>query len=154
MDNNLMNAVERSLIDNPGRLVWAGDYSHKEDENGDNLYVREAKVFEDDNSIRVAPTEDNQTDLPKGLYVLNNTKKEYYQRDYIEKLNSRRTLDWPINPLSLLTVQTDEGGNGDYGGKLHRNMIGRWAGDEIEITAVEPQDAYPDYKRIVPTFRE
>ena len=156
MGNNMMNAVERFLIDNPSRLVWAGDYDSEKDANGRNLYFQESEADDGDMTIRVAPTEENQKDLPKGMYVLNNTKKEYYERDYIEKLNSRRIPEWSwaINPLSLLTIKTDGGGGGDYYGKCHRNMLGRWAGDEIEITAVKPQEGYPDYKRIVPTFRE
>lgn len=156
MGNNMMNAVERFLIDNPSRLVWAGDYDSEEDAQGRNLYSQESEAVDRDMTIRIAPTEGNQKNLPRGLYVLNNTKKEYYQRDYIEKLNSRRIPEWswPINPLSLLTVKTDGGGCGDYYGKRNRDMLGRWAGDEIEITAVKPQDGYPDYKRIVPTFRE
>lgn len=156
MGDNMMNAVERFLLDGPARLVWAGDYDSHKDENGNNLYSRENEVVDNDESIRVKPTEENQRDLQKGLYVLNNTKKEYYDRDEIERVNSHLAPDWSyaVNPLSLLTSQTDEGGGGDYHGSLHRDMIGIWAGDEIEITPIKPEIGYRDYKKISPTFSE
>ena len=157
-DNTLMNAVENHLISYPSRLVWAGDYSDKDfDGKGNNAYTAESILFRDEKKpIRVKPDMDNTKDLPKNLFVVNNTKKEYYSRDKMKELNSDGDKEWPlsINPLSLLTMQTDNSGGGDYYGEENRDLLGRWAEDEIEITIVPPETGYPDYKEIVPIFHE
>ena len=148
--NPLMNAVENSLIDYPSKLVWAGDYSNKDaDGNGHNYYFVEDKNY----ATRVEPSNELMKDLPDGLFVYNNTKKEYYSRDKMKTLNGREDEDvvWSINPLSLLTQLTDEEASGDYHGTLGREFLGRWAEDEIEISAVPPGD---DYKEITPVFCE
>lgn len=148
--NPLMNAVENSLIDYPSKLVWAGDYSDKVvDGTGGNYYSVEGKNL----ATRVKPSNELMKDLPNGLFVYNNTKKEYYSRDKMKTLNSCEDEDvvWSINPLPLLTQLTDDKAGGDYHGTLGREFLGRWAEDEIEISAVPPGD---DYKEILPMFRE
>ena len=147
--NPLMNAVENTLIDNPGRLIWAGDYSDKDaDGTGNNHYFVEGK----NHATRVEPSNELMRDLPDGLFVYNNTKKEYYSRDKMKTLNCREDEDvvWSVNPLSLLTQLTDDESGGDYHGTLGREFLGRWAEDEIEISAVPRGD---DYKEIIPRFR-
>lgn len=148
--NHLCNAVERYLIDNPTRIVWAGDYADDEKGIEKNLY----HIAGDRPSRKRAG--DDTSDLPAGLFVVNHTKKEYYARDEVKGYmvsgwNNER-WEMKINPLALMTCEGNERGGGDYHPRERdtTELVGTWARDLIEVTAAEPVG----YKKIEPYFTE
>lgn len=126
--NAFCNAVENYLLNNPCRLVWAGDYADNEKGKEENLYYLSKK--------KPTNTKGNQTDLSKDLFVINHTKKLYYQREKIPAFDDNCTA----NPLSILTCEGNGRGNGDYMGEQGSEYVGTWARDEIEVSATRPKD--------------
>ena len=149
MGNDMYNAIERDLINNPQHFASAGDYNSQEKwaRNGANLYdLTKTKA----NSKKAAnPDTSDMSDLPTGMYVLNHTKREFYSRDKIIKDYSLGGMCY--NPLALMCADSCEGGNGDYEGAGEKN-VGRWARDLIEI--VSDKAVIPDnYVEIDPGFK-
>lgn len=146
--NMLCNAVERFLIDNPTRLVWAGDYADNEKGKKFNLFdLCDRKPGRERKN-------DDASDLPSGMFVVNHTKKEYYARDEVKgfMVSDYRTgerWEMKINPLPLMTSEGNGQGGGDYYGEKGVKDIERWARDVIELTATEPEG----YKKINPYFK-
>ncbi|MBP5722484.1 MAG: hypothetical protein J6X18_02740 [Bacteroidales bacterium] len=140
IDNNFVAVVEHELLNNPQRLVWAGDYAEPESDgenlstkvdNKPSLYKKNAPHF-DINEIH-------------DTYVVNHDKKEFYKRpEYQEDV-------WTVNPLPLLTSEGNGCGGGDYFGEACEEMVGTWARDTIELTKEHPTE---DYTEIFPEFEE
>ena len=100
-------------------------------------------------------------DLPKGCYVINRTKKQYYSRDDVKpfevKFGDGTADNWQINPLPLLTCEGNGRGGGDYRSDDCGSLVGTWARDLIEITADEKAIALikaDGYTEIHPDFKE
>lgn len=128
--NILCNAVENYLLDHPSRIVWAGDYA-EEEKYGENLY----DMADDAKCVN----EGAVTDLPKGCFVVNLTKGQYYDRDKMYKANLNKEYNLSVNPLPLLTAEGNGQGGGDYFG-INMQFVGMWARDEIVISTKEPKD--------------
>jgi hypothetical protein len=118
--NQFMRAVERAI--RPGGkfykmcLVWAGDYADSEVGEDKNLYT----MTEDS---QLYYNEDFMDQLP---YIVNHTQKEYVVMPARGK----------IHPLSLLTVEGNGRGGGDYHGDA---MVGQWARESISMEGVIPE---------------
>lgn len=138
--NILCNAVENYLLENPSRIVWAGDYADKEKCGDTNLY----DMADDDNCVN----EGAVTDLPKDCFVINLTKGQYYDRDKMYKANLNEKYGLSVNPLPLLTAEGNGQGGGDYFG-INKPFVGMWARDEIVISTKEPkvlEEIYPYFE--------
>ena len=140
IDNNFVAVVEHELLNNPQRLVWAGDYADEEPD-GETLFtkVENHPSIYDDN----APHFD--IEMLHNTYIVNHTKKEFYKRpEYQEDV-------WTINPLPLLTSEGNGHGGGDYFSEVCEELVGTWARDTIELTYEKPPEDYPE---IHPRFKE
>lgn len=118
--NQFMRAVERAI--RPGGkfykkcLVWAGDYADSEVGEDRNLYT----MAEDSHPYY---NEEFMDQLP---YIVNHTQKEYVVKPARGKLH----------PLSLLTVEGNGRGGGDYHGD---ETVGQWARESISMEGVIPE---------------
>ena len=141
IDDNFVAIAEHELLNNPQRLVWAGDYADEEP-NGKNLstMVDDHPSLYDDNALKF------DIKILHNAYVVNHDKKQFYKRP-------RRTYKkiWRINPLPLLTSEGNGRGGGDYFGEACEEMVGTWARDTIELTKERPTK---DYTEIFPKFKE
>lgn len=134
--NNFVAEVEHYLINNPSRLVWAGDYANEEPD-GECLYSKA------NNSLKHEHEEDFNYDETAGMFVINHDKKEYYIRPAYDE------NEWQVNPLPILTSEGNGRGGGDYHGE--GELIGSWARDHIEYSQEKPGE---DYIEIHPGFKE
>ena len=73
---------------------------------------------------------------PKGCrYIVNETKREFVK---VPKLSHKR---YQIHPLPILCSSGNGRGGGDYGyyESKNKDVVGRWAYDEIRITDEDPE---------------
>lgn len=140
IDNNFVAIVEHELLNNPQRLVWAGDYADEEP-NGKNLSI----IVDDKPSLYDDNAPHFDIEILHDTYVVNHDKKQFYKRpEYQEDV-------WTVNPLPLLTSEGNGQGGGDYFGESCKEMVGTWARDTIELTKEHPTE---DYTEIFPEFIE
>ena len=135
--NSFMRVVENLLAKErrwyKTRLVWAGDYADNEKGFGTNLYNLVTK--------EIKPTKKEYY-----RYIVNHSK-----RVYIDKREIRESVNgWKIHPLSLLTVEGNGRGGGDFRGEDDR--IGMWARDVISME--NSVKDYKDYRKVDGTFEE
>lgn len=154
--NYLCLAVMYNLLNNPKRLVWAGDYADGEngedsmnlwwlsqdhtDKSDDVVFKSKCKEISPD----TLPTYNELQEMfSKPVFIINHTKKVYFEmQPYDNKL--------VINPLPLLTAEGNGRGGGDFYG-LNGGAVGIWARDEIEISSEAPEG----YSQInEPIFKE
>ncbi len=67
-----------------------------------------------------------------GVYFINHSKKQY--------INLLAFYFNEIDPVSLLLVQTDSGGGGDYSSDYFSNMVGYWGFDSVSLDVLIPDD--------------
>ena len=140
INNSLCNAVERYLIYNSSKVVWAGDYADEEPGTKRNLYdFCSYKMY---TYLKVKSTDDNMKDL-NGYFVVNHTKKLYYSRDNIPVSEVYDGYEIIINPLPILTCEGNGRGGGDYRGS-YMSLVGSWARDEIELMKYPPDASYTE----------
>lgn len=89
------------------------------------------------------------------LYVLNHTKNQVLDvRAHIFMHRVLESKDGEVfgmlDPLSLLLVETDSGGGGDYEGE-YCEMVGAWSQDDVEIVKTKPLAA-SKYKDVTLDF--
>ena len=62
---------------------------------------------------------------------------------------------WVLNPIAILTAVGNGRGGGDYFGS-DMEQVGRWAGDAIFISEINPTDAeiFQNYSELNVTFKE
>ena len=142
--NPFVRFVEKQLIDNPQKLVWAGDYADKE--NPETITEKEIKLLADEtsqywNSAKLKEEGANIYSLcetigklthdeeVKDKYSHNFSEKtiaplnlkyfiNYDKKEYVDKSKVPTDKDgWKIHPLPLLTCE----GNGRGGGDFHIN---------------------------------
>ena len=182
MKNPLVRFVEKQLIDNPQKLVWAGDYADKE--NPETITEREIKLIADEkseywNSAKLKEEGINLYSLcecvaklthdeeVKDKYNHNFSEKtiaplnlkyliNYDKHEYVDKSKVPADKDgWKIHPLPLLTCQEYccGRGGGDYYSEASKEFISRWAKDKIGV-AFKKKDIPKDFKEIFPKFLE
>lgn len=182
MKNPLVRFVEKQLIDNPQKLVWAGDYA--DNENPETITETEIKLIADEKneywtSAKLRKEGVNLYSLcdcvaklthdeeVKDKYNHNFSEKtiaplnlkyiiNYDKQEYVNKSKVPADKDgWKIHPLPLLTCQEDccGRGGGDYYSEARKEFISRWAKDKIGV-AFKKKDIPKDFKEIFPKFLE
>lgn len=129
VSNPLVCAVTKYLIENEGRLVWAGDYAELEPNSDDNLYDLtrgcENRLVQDEDYLKV-------TQYYYGIfnykYFVNYDKKQYVEIGAFDN----------IHPMTLLCNEGNGRGNGDYFGTKGSSMIGVWARNMVGFTKEIP----------------
>ena len=128
-ENRFCKALAATIVDNPMRVCWCGDYA--EDEECQQLGFAYSDVWGDVRCEEIAPS-------PKGFsldnykYLVNHDKKQYVDLTKYRKAATDK-VGWCVFPVSILTAL----GNGRGGGDYHREdeLVGSWAFDTIEITS-------------------
>jgi hypothetical protein len=141
--NSFMAVVERQLYNQPQRLVWAGDYADTEQNSETNLYhtASNKKTI-----LSTHPKEDCLNLLIR--YLVNHDTKQ------IVELQTKSSDELKIHPLSLLTVEGNGRGGGDYDGS---GPVGVWARHKISTETDESVKNYANdgrYKFWVSHFVE
>ena len=126
-------------MDNPCRLVWAGDYADAEPIIREKLY-NYAKTI----SIRGKSENELKPYMGRMKYIVNVTKKKYV--DYSKVKNN--FYGKIIDPLPILCAEGNGKGCGDYYGNS-MEYVGSWARNLIYITDKVPEG----YKELVPDFK-
>lgn len=123
-------AMKVKLFHKPHLVVWAGDYADPEPGTEKCLYesARRGKL-EYGKVIRRA-----QKLYPRMHYLVNHTKQVYF--DY--KLIEPDTLGIRLDPLPILTNESNGRGGGDYFGD-NKEQAGIWARDLISIEETIPE---------------
>jgi len=136
--NAYVNAMESLLVENPQRLVWAGDYANQCNGMSSIVYDR------CNEKNKVTPNAE-MIDSEIYKFVVNHSKKLYVDKTTVDLIDPDDE-DWPmrIHPLPLLTCEGNGGGGGDFRGN-ERGIVGTWARDEISIEKVKPKG----YKSLV-----
>lgn len=156
--NALMGAVEKFITNNPCRLVWAGDYADTLINHESNLYDMVSNGFGE----KITLTTINKTrkksivSLYKHLQDISSNKNRYIinhsKMKYVDKTKLPKEIEYGfiINPLSLLTCQSNGRGGGDYSGN-NEHLVGSWCGDFISVGNHIPNEAYTE---LIPNFME
>ena len=131
--NNFVKAVESLILNNPQRIVWAGDYAKPCKGMKSNVYHRCEETLE------VIPIE--RPTLRETRYIVNHTTKQFVDKNKCPKSNG-----WRVHPLPLLTCEGNGEGGGDY--SLENPNIGIWARNLISIESKRPKD----YTELIPNF--
>jgi hypothetical protein len=144
MKNPFVKAFENLIVDNPQRVVWAGDYA---DEEAVQTCVTDRGTIENVNLYFLC--EDNTKVKPKKgrkthRYVINHSKKEFVDKDNCPKDSD----GWQIHPLPLLTCEGNGRGGGDFRGS--NDYVGLWARDIISVGSSVPDG----FEEIKPDFAE
>jgi len=182
MKNPFVRFVEKQLIDNPKKIVWAGDYA--DNENPETITEQEIKLIADDtseywNSAKLRKEGVNIYSLCETISKLTHNEDvedeykhefsestvaplklkyliNYDKQEYVDKSKVPADKDgWKIHPLPLLTCQ--EGccgmGGGDYYSEASKEFISHWAKDKIGV-AFKKKDIPKGFKEIFPKFLE
>lgn len=142
MKNPLVRFVEKQLIDNPQKLVWAGDYA--DNENPETITEKEIKLIADEkseywNSAKLKEEGVNLYSLCKTVSRLTHDEEmkgnkwehnfseatiaplnlkyliNYDKQEYVDKSKVPADKDgWKIHPLPLLTCEGNGLGGGDF----------------------------------------
>lgn len=142
MKSHFVRFVEKQLIDNPQRLVWAGDYA--DNENPETLTEQEISLLADEtseywNSEKLRKEGVNLYSLCKGVARLTHDEDikgnlwehnfsettiaplklkyliNYDKQEYVDKSKVPANKNgWKIHPLPLLTCEGNGQGGGDF----------------------------------------
>lgn len=164
--------VEKQLMLEPQRLVWAGDYADKEDpktltkdeikphidnegvilKEGLRLYTLSENVGNISEEIESGTKYDykfKQLAPLKAKYLVNYTKGEYVNKSSIPKGSD----GWQIHPLPLLTCEGNLRGGGDYYSERGVAYVGSWSRDLIGVVT-KKSEIPKEFKLIEPDFCE
>lgn len=137
LNNHFMDAMSNLLHNHRGQVVWCGDYADEPDDFKTIVWTSYSDIYK-------GTEEPEKLDVLKekfdyhGKFLVNHKQRCYIDFDlYISKTEDE--YGWNIHPLSLLTAVGNGRGGGDYDDEyVDGYMVGRWAGDELEITDVAP----------------
>lgn len=122
--NPTANAVAKMIFEKSGHIFWCGDYS-------EDSMAKMAWANEDERGL------ENPEDFTlDNKYILNYSKKVYLDCNKYKEA-SKDADGWVIHPLPLLTALGNGLGGGDYCG-TNQDVVGSWAGDELEIIKEKP----------------
>ena len=145
--NPFCSALSATLVDNPRRIAWVGDYA----EGGE----CEALGFNYDDvwGENVSTTGVSKSDftLDSVRYLVNEDKRRYVDLAKYKDA-CRDDSGWVIHPIPLLTCIGNGRGGGDYhpAEGVSYEWVGTWAFDHIMLS-----NALPDgYEEIRPVFKE
>jgi len=126
MKNRFVGAVEKFLLGNPQRIVWAGDYAENCKDRKTNVYDR-CKDKTEVNPSEIPPQ------VVKAKYIVNHTKKEFIDKSKVPNVNG-----WRIHPLPLMTCDSNNSG-GSFCGKDPNKLVGSWKKDIISVESRKPK---------------
>ena len=177
MKNHFVRFVEKQLMLEPQKLVWAGDYADnekpetitndeikalaKEDseywtadklkKEGVNLYSLADTVgkLTHDEDVKDKYNHNFKAIAPMtAKYLIN-----YDRKEFVDKTKVPDNDGWAIHPLPLLTCEGNNRGGGDYhindeAEKGNVELIGLWARNRIGATT-KKSDIPKDFKEIL-----
>ena len=135
--NEFVSAFESLILQNPQRVVWAGDYAARCPSRKSNVYSRCT------DKTKVIPSA--RPTLKETRYILNHTKKLFVDKNKAPKGKGEDSA-YQVHPLPLLTCEGCGQGGGDY--SLENSNIGVWARDLISVDSKVPDG----FKELVPNF--
>lgn len=157
INNDVVAIITLQIMNNPHKLVWAGDYA----DNADKYYCRcDEKRHEITKNDIVPSCEPNDVTfwgmarekVAKCRYFINHTKKQYFD---MKKLKTKVSWgDLRIHPLPILTADGNGRGGGDYSVNDDNpadKLVGTWAYNLIEASEDKPDATYVE---IYPNFKE
>lgn len=171
MKNHFVRFVEKQLMLEPQKLVWAGDYA--DNEKPETITNDEIKALADEDSEYW--TADNLKAEGVNLYILADTVGKlthdedvkdkynhnfktiapmtakylinYDRKEFVDKTKVPQDKDgWRIHPLPLLTCEGNNRGGGDFRGENY--LIGLWARNRVGVTT-KKSDIPKDFKEIL-----
>jgi hypothetical protein len=173
MKNPMVRFVEKQLINEPQKLVWAGDYADNEDtstltkdeikaladeeceysnsaiikKDGVNLYtlsnLPSKLIHNEDVKDTYSHTFNSSTLAPLTAKYLINHDK----KEFVNKTKVPKDKDgWQLHPLPLLTCEGNGRGGGDFRGES--NLVGSWARDIISVES-KKADIPKDYTELI-----
>ena len=122
--NKFVNSFESLILNNPKRVVWAGDYADECKGRKSNLYYRSL----DKNNV--LPT--TQVNKNESRYIINHSKKTLVDKNKVPKKDG-----WQVHPLPILTCEGNGRGGGDFRGDS--NLLGTWSRDVISVESKKPK---------------
>ena len=134
--NKFVSAFESLILNNPQRVVWAGDYADKCKGLKTNVYDRCTQKNEVEPTL--FPT------LAETRFIINHTKRQFVDKQNLPKEK------WQIHPLPLLTSEGCGQGGGDYFSQNDVDLVGSWARDLISVSNVTPKG----FKELTVKFSE
>lgn len=131
--NGFCNAFASTLVDNPKRVCWVGDYA--EPKECEALGFKYDEVWHRNEKDYIFVNEEaNEFKMEDVKYLVNNSKKVYVDlKDYYKKSKiNDGAHEWCVFPISLLTALGNGRGGGDF--REENSDVGSWAFDEIYLT--------------------
>jgi hypothetical protein len=133
------------------RIVWAGDYADPEvDENGSPLTYKsedgkddyELTLYHITGDFIIKPA---KVKRPNYRYLVNLDTNEFVDMKKVPATDTwtdKKGKEFPvrIHPLPLLTCEGNGRGGGDFGGKDHKKLVGKWARNRVTISTRKPKD--------------
>ena len=176
--NDMVRFVERQLMIEPQKLVWAGDYA--DEENPSTLTNEELKAIaiEDDKYWNSAVIREkgltlfSLSDIVAKLMPNEEVKNKYEHKyssttlapltaKYVVNHDKKQFVDktkvpkdaegWQVHPLPFLTCEGNLRGGGDYFSDNGKEFVGIWARDMISVES-KKSNIPKDYIEIVPNF--
>ena len=135
--NNFVQTFERLILNNPQRVVWAGDYAEPCKGRKTTIYSRCV------DKLKIEPIP--RVNQKESRYIVNHSKKQF-----VDKTKLTIADGWAIHPLPLLTCEGNGQGGGDYFSENGKEFIGVWARDLISVESKKPNG----YTEITPNFKE
>jgi len=178
MKNDFVRFVEKQLMIEPQKIVWAGDYADKESPT--TITKEEIKVLADEKSdywnseklkaegINLYSLADTVSKLTHNERVENKYNHEfksttlapltakylvnYTKNEFVDKSKAPKSADdWRVHPLPLLTCEGNGRGGGDFRGE--NPYIGAWSRDKIGVVS-NKSDIPKGFTEITPNFAE
>lgn len=132
LHNNFVRIFETFILNNPQRVVWAGDYAKPNKSNGirKNIFNR----CTDENEFKESP---KPLTIRQSRYIINHSKLQFVDKTKLPKKDGLK-----LHPLPLLTCEGNGQGGGDYFGPDENNLVGSWARDIISVSSQSPTKDY------------
>ena len=126
LTNKFVGSFESLILDNPERVVWAGDYADVCKGLKSNVYDRCKDKFKVHPGVCLSTKESR--------FIINHTKKIFVDKNKVPRDPSN--FDMKLHPLPLLTCEGNGRGGGDFRGE--NELIGSWARNVISVSQERP----------------
>lgn len=145
-ENSTCKAVAASLVDNPTKICWCGDYAEPEETKA--LGFDFEQVWGEDCHYQQLDPAPDGFSLDNLAFLVNKDKKLFVD---LKQYKTESIKDgWCIFPLSILTALGNGRGGGDYEGS-DMDKVGSWAFDSVYFTNKTPPKSY---KKLQVSFKE
>ena len=135
--NSFVQAICATILNNPHRVWWVGDYADEPDDFEEDCKYVYAEAWKAEECEKT----EEKFDFHAPLYLIDHTEEIYIDLQACRELNEDR-WGFAIHPLPLLTAVGNGRGGGDYHG-INMDYVGFLAGDLFEISDEVP-DGYMD----------